>query len=175
MYFLNLIYLPPRQKCAHWQTCWLTSSKSFLGGGSGGSGSSNSRLLLLLLFIFIMPVVHGHGRGTRLGTCLVVKPCVSCLVSLQHVCMHHLRRSSKAARHTRYILVPQKGTDITLVRKPKATRLVIKYKLTRTLAIHALHYNNRFKLDFKQNYNIHIHFHKRPKPPKDSFNYFITL
>ena len=33
----------------------------------------------------IMPVVHGHGRGKRLGTCLVVKSCVSYVVSLQHV------------------------------------------------------------------------------------------
>ena len=34
---------------------------------------------------FITLVVHGHGRGTCLGTCLVVKPCVSCFVSLWHV------------------------------------------------------------------------------------------
>ena len=85
----------------------------------------------------IMPVVHGHGRGKRLGTCLVVKSCVSYVVSLQHVCMHHLRRSPKAAGYTIYILVPQKGAEIALVRKPNATRLNIKYKSTTTPAIHS--------------------------------------
>ena len=36
---------------------------------------------------FNMPVLHGHGRGKRLGTCLVLQPCVSCVVSLQHASM----------------------------------------------------------------------------------------
>ena len=36
-----------------------------------------------------------------------------------------------------YILVPQKGTEIELVRKPKATRLIIKYRSTSALAIHS--------------------------------------
>ena len=36
---------------------------------------------------FITPIVHGHGRGKRLGTCLVLKPCVLCVMSLQHVPM----------------------------------------------------------------------------------------
>ena len=34
--------------------------------------------------------------------------------------------------------------------------------------------NHRFKLDFKQSYNIYTHICKRPKPPNDCFNYFIT-
>ena len=33
----------------------------------------------------IILVVHRHGRGKRLGTCLVVKPCASCFVSLQYI------------------------------------------------------------------------------------------
>ena len=74
----------------------------------------------------IMLVVHGYGRGKRLGTCLVVKPCASCIVSLQHMCMHHLRRLPKTARCTRYILVPQKGTEIALLQKAKTTRWIIK-------------------------------------------------
>ena len=85
----------------------------------------------------IMLVVHRHGRGKRLGTCLVVKLCALCVVSLQHVCMHHLRCSPKAAQYTRYILVPQKSTEIALVQKPRATRLVIKYKSARALGIHS--------------------------------------
>ena len=32
-------------------------------------------------------MVHGHGQGKRLGTCLVVKPCALCFVSLQHASM----------------------------------------------------------------------------------------
>ena len=36
---------------------------------------------------FIMLVVHVHGRGMRLGTCLVLQPHASCVVSLQHVSM----------------------------------------------------------------------------------------
>ena len=32
-------------------------------------------------------MVHRHGRGERLSTCLVVKPCVSCVLILQHVSM----------------------------------------------------------------------------------------
>ena len=32
-------------------------------------------------------VVHRHGRGKRLGTCLVLELCSSCVVSLQHVPM----------------------------------------------------------------------------------------
>ena len=42
-------------------------------------------LLFLLLLILIIPVMHDHGRGKRLGTCLVVKPYVWCVVSLQHM------------------------------------------------------------------------------------------
>ena len=32
-----------------------------------------------------MLVVNGHGRCKRLGTCLVLEPRASCVVSLQHV------------------------------------------------------------------------------------------
>ena len=84
----------------------------------------------------IMLLVHGHGRGKCLGTCLVLESCVSCVVSLQHVCMQHLCHSQKAARYTRYRLVAQKGTKIAPLRKPKTTRLFIKYKSTSTLEIH---------------------------------------
>ena len=57
------------------------------------------------MLISIIPVVHGHERGERLGTCLVVKPCVSCVVSLQHVSMFHyvitvLREVSNFRGHT---------------------------------------------------------------------------
>ena len=45
------------------------------------------QLLLLLLLIFIVLMTHGHGRGKRLGTCLVLKLSVLCVVSLQHVSM----------------------------------------------------------------------------------------
>ena len=90
----------------------------------------------MCLFL-IMAVVHGHGRGKRLGTCLVVKPCASCVISLQYVCMHHLRFSPKTTRYILYILVPQKSTEIALVKKPKATRFIIKYKSTSALAIHS--------------------------------------
>ena len=38
---------------------------------------------------FIMLVVHGHGQGKGLGTCLVLQPYASCVVSLQHVPMFH--------------------------------------------------------------------------------------
>ena len=85
----------------------------------------------------IMLVVHGHGRGKRLGTCLVMKPFASGVESLQHVCMHHLRFFPATARYIHYILVPQKGTDIALVQKPKATRLTIKYRSTSAPAIHS--------------------------------------
>ena len=50
-----------------------------------------------------MLVVHRYGWGKRVGRCLVVKPCVSRVVSLQHVCMHHLRCLPKVdAIHTLY-------------------------------------------------------------------------
>ena len=39
----------------------------------------------------IMPAVHRNGRdkclGMCLGMCLVLVPCLSCVFSLQHVCM----------------------------------------------------------------------------------------
>ena len=41
----------------------------------------------LLYSILLKSVVHGHGRGKLLGTCLVLQPCASCVVSLQHVPM----------------------------------------------------------------------------------------
>ena len=43
-----------------------------------------------------MLVVHGHGRGKRLGACLVVKLCASCVVSLQHVSMFDYARGARA-------------------------------------------------------------------------------
>ena len=111
-------------------------------------------LLLLLLLILIMPAVHGHGRGKRLGTCPMVKPCVSGVVSLQHMCMHHLT-SPEAARYTRYILVVQKGKEIALVRKSKATPLCInQHALSHYIVLHC---NHRFKLNFKQIYNSESH------------------
>ena len=85
-------------------------------------------VVVVVVVDFYYEVVHRHGGGKRLGTCLVVKPCALCVVSLQHVCMHHLRRSPKAVRYTRYILAPQKGTEIALLRKAKVTCLIIKYK-----------------------------------------------
>ena len=36
-----------------------------------------------------MLAMCGHGRGKRLSTCLVLKPCALCVVSLQHVPMFH--------------------------------------------------------------------------------------
>ena len=39
----------------------------------------------------------------------------------------------------------------------------------------ALHCNNRFELDFKQNNNICTHFRKRPKLSNKCFDYFRTL
>ena len=45
-------------------------------------------------------MVHGHGRGTRLGTCLVVKPCVSYVMSLQDVFIFHYVGGAQAwTRH----------------------------------------------------------------------------
>ena len=40
-----------------------------------------SRVLLVYSMrqCFNMPVLHGHGRGKRLGTCLVLQQCVSCV------------------------------------------------------------------------------------------------
>ena len=105
------------------------------------------------------------GRGERLGTCLVVKPCASCVISLQYVCMHHIRFLPKSALFMRCILVSQKGTEIVLVRKPKATRLFIKYKSTSALAIHSatLQSSLYIRLQTKLLY-IYTHFCKRPKP-----------
>ena len=73
--------------------------------------------MLLVVFDFVISVVHGHGRGKRLGIYLAVKPCVSCLSIWQHLSMHHLSCSPKADRHTRYVLVPQKGRKIGLPQK----------------------------------------------------------
>ena len=58
------------------------TGKPFQGQASYGkdrSGDFCSLLLLflLLLLILIMSVMDGQGRGKRLGTQLVVKPCVS--------------------------------------------------------------------------------------------------
>ena len=94
-------------------------------------------LLFWLYLIFIVLVVYWNGRGKRLCTCLVVKPRMSCVVSLHPLCIHQLRRVTKSARYTCYILVPQKSTEVVPIRKPKATRLIIKYKKTSALAIHS--------------------------------------
>ena len=45
---------------------------------------------------FIMPVMQRHGRCKRLGTCLVVKPYASCVVSLQHVSIFHYTGGARA-------------------------------------------------------------------------------
>ena len=47
------------------------------------AASRVSRVLLVYSMrqCFNMAVLHGHGRGKRLGTCLVLQPCVSCVVS----------------------------------------------------------------------------------------------
>ena len=37
--------------------------------------------------ILLKLAVHAHGRGKRLGTCLVLQQCASCVMSLQHVPM----------------------------------------------------------------------------------------
>ena len=44
----------------------------------------------------IMLVVHGHGRGKCFGTYLVVKLCALCVISLQYLCMQHLRLFAKS-------------------------------------------------------------------------------
>ena len=46
-----------------------------------------------------------------------------------------LRFLPETARYIRYILVAQKATEIAFVQKPKATRLIIKYRSTSALAI----------------------------------------
>ena len=85
----------------------------------------------------IMPVVHGHGRGNSLGTCIVVKPCASRAMSLQHVCMHHLTFLAKnSSIYTLYTCAP-KGYINCVVQKPKATRLVLKYRSTNALTTHS--------------------------------------
>ena len=38
---------------------------------------------------FNLLAMHGHGRGKCLGTCLVLEPHVSGVMSLQHVPMFH--------------------------------------------------------------------------------------
>ena len=53
-------------------------------------------LLLLLLLMLVLLVVHGHGRGKRLGTCLVLKLCALCVVSLQHVSVFHYTGGARA-------------------------------------------------------------------------------
>ena len=58
----------------------------------------------------IMPVEHGHGQGKRLGTCLVVKPCASYVITLQH----HLRFLPKTTRYRRYALVHKKAQKLHL-------------------------------------------------------------
>ena len=57
--------------------------------------------------------MHRHGRGKCLGMCLVAKPCVSWAMTLQHMCMHHLRFWLKPSRYTCYILGPQEGRKFT--------------------------------------------------------------
>ena len=45
----------------------------------------------------------------------LVKPRVLCVMNLQHACMHHFHYLAKAAQYTRYIFVPQKGSEIVLL------------------------------------------------------------
>ena len=44
----------------------------------------------------ITPVVHRHGRGKCLCTCLVMKLCASCFMSLQHVSMFDYASGARA-------------------------------------------------------------------------------
>ena len=47
-----------------------------------------------------MLAVHGHGRGKRLGTCLVLELCASCVVSPHHVPMFQYAGYARAwTRH----------------------------------------------------------------------------
>ena len=48
-----------------------------------------------------------------------------------------LRFLPKTAPYICYILLPQKGSEIALVRIPKATRLIIKCRSTSALAMHS--------------------------------------
>ena len=63
--------------------------------------------------------------------------CVACREFATCVHASFASFAKSLARYTRYILVPQKDTEIALVRKPNATHLIIKYKPTSTLAIHS--------------------------------------
>ena len=47
---------------------------------------------------FNMLAVHRHGQGKRLGTCLVLQPGESGVVSLQHVLMFHYAGYAQAWR-----------------------------------------------------------------------------
>ena len=84
-----------------------------------------------------------------------------------------LRFSPKIARYICYILVPQKGTEIALARKPKAKCLIIKYRSTSTRAIHCatLQSSLYIRLPTKLQY-IYILL-ERPEPPNHCFNSFI--
>ena len=44
-------------------------------------------VVVVVVVDFDYAVVHSHGRGKRLGACLMVKPCVSCVMNLQHISM----------------------------------------------------------------------------------------
>ena len=59
------------------------------------------------------------------------------LSSIVLVCIFTNFLCSVMASVGHYILVLQKGTKITFVPKPKATRLIIIYELTSTLTIHS--------------------------------------
>ena len=54
----------------------------------------------------IMQVVHGHGRGRHLGICFMVKPCVSCVMSLRHMCIFDYAGGAWAWTRQAHLHVP---------------------------------------------------------------------
>ena len=95
----------------------------------------------IFVVVVVVVVVAGVGRAwTRQAPWYV--PCGEAMCVVCHkfpACVHASLNvfSPKTAIYIDYILVPQKGTKIVLVPKPKATRLIIKYRSTSAHAIHS--------------------------------------
>ena len=62
-----------------------------------------------------------------------------CIVCREFAACVHAALTSFTKNRSIYTLytLPQKGTEIALVQKPKETRLIIKYRSTSALAIHS--------------------------------------
>ena len=122
-----------RQKCENWQTCWLASSKSSLGGdgGGGGGGGCYCYCCWFLLCQWRTGMDEASALVHVLWWSLVCRVRWACNMCGWITCFIHQKPLNIHA-----IYLCHKGAQkLLLYENQRVARWIIKYKLRRTLTI----------------------------------------